>query len=492
MQAPLRISELTTAPREQDSVRTAPPSATRAERVLVCATQPDEQARLSDEVSRRGLQCQVTDSVSEAQRLLTESEFHVCVVDKADTTSGVRELAATIANENLPTQLICVVPQDSEWGTEIYPSYRCEILDRPLTPSRLGSTLFSCTERASLQIENQRLKRQLHSRNLQDIVGQSSSVIQIRESIRVAAEDDGTVLVRGENGTGTNLVAQGIHRCSKRAWRPFIRIDCSVHSAESLERHLFGDPAATNVNGCEQQGILAAANGGTIFLDNIDTIAIPFQKRLAQLLESQQYHHPQSGERRPLNVRFIAAMHVEPSALIGDGQFREDLLHRLSNITIQTTPLRLRRDDIALLVEHFLNQLAVREGRPVRRMTIDALEVLETYQWPGNVRELQNVIERSCTVGVDPRLTGEDLKPWIGNQDAQSESAAQGITLREMERKLIETTFTRCGGNREKTAQILKIGLRTLSGKLREYGYPPRGGPGSNLKVAAQQQRKAA
>ena len=144
-------------------------------------------------------------------------------------------------------------------------------------------------------------------------------------------------------------------------------------------------------------------------------------------------------------------------------------------------------------MEHFIGQISLKEGRPLRAVTSAALGMLESYPWPGNVRELQNVIERACTAQVSEAITADDLRPWL--QDGATEDSVEGVgmTLREMERKLIESTFARCNGNRERTAQILKIGLRTLSGKLREYGYPPRGGPGSNIRIQSQAvERKAA
>ena len=153
---------------------------------------------------------------------------------------------------------------------------------------------------------------------------------------------------------------------------------------------------------------------------------------------------------------------------------------------MQSPPLRVRHNDIPLLVEHFIGEISLKEGRPPREVSTDALQLLETHTWPGNVRELQNIIERACTIEVGGSITADSIRSWLQNEcdeDANVESV--GMTLREMERKLIESTFARCNGNRERTAQILKIGLRTLSGKLREYGYPPRGGPGSNLKIHA-------
>ena len=221
--------------------------------------------------------------------------------------------------------------------------------------------------------------------------------------------------------------------------------------------------------------------GGSILLDNVDTVALPFQKRLAQLLEQRAaavLHGTQDGP----NIRFLAATHGDLNRLAMEGRFRDDLLQHLSGITLQSPPLRVRTNDIPLLVEHFISQISLKEGRPPRQITADALRVLEAHPWPGNVRELQNVVERCCTVDVTESITPEDLRPWLHNDSIEDGAECVGMTLAEMERKLIESTFARCNGNREKTAQILQIGLRTLSGKLREYGYPPRGGPGSNIK----------
>ena len=142
-------------------------------------------------------------------------------------------------------------------------------------------------------------------------------------------------------------------------------------------------------------------------------------------------------------------------------------------------------------MEHFIGEISLKEGRPPRSVSTEALQLLENHPWPGNVRELQNVIERACTIEVGGAIGAESIRPWLQNESGEDNVEGVGMTLREMERKLIESTFARCNGNRERTAQILKIGLRTLSGKLREYGYPPRGGPGSNLKIHTAE-RKAA
>jgi DNA-binding NtrC family response regulator len=236
-------------------------------------------------------------------------------------------------------------------------------------------------------------------------------------------------------------------------------------------------------------------DGGSILLDNVDTVALPFQKRLAQLLE-QRAAAVLNGTTDGPNIRFIAATHGDLNRLAMEGRFRDDLLQHLSGITLQSPPLRVRTNDIPLLVEHFISQISLKEGRPPRQISAEALQLLESHAWPGNVRELQNVVERCCTVDADECISPDDLRPWLSHDAIEDGAECVGMTLAEMERKLIESTFARCNGNREKTAQILQIGLRTLSGKLREYGYPPRGGPGSNVRrpqiAAFSGERKAA
>jgi DNA-binding NtrC family response regulator len=233
------------------------------------------------------------------------------------------------------------------------------------------------------------------------------------------------------------------------------------------------------------------ADGGSVLLDNVETVALPFQKRLAQLLE-QRATSILNGTVDSPNIRFIAATHSDLNRLAMEGRFRDDLLQHLSGITLQSPPLRVRHNDIPLLVEHFIGEISLKEGRPPRSISTDALQLLEGHSWPGNVRELQNIVERSCTTDVGGVITAESLRPWLQNEAVEDVSVdGVGMTLREMERKLIESTFARCNGNRERTAPILKIGLRTLSGKLREYGYPPRGGPGSNLKIHAPERQAA-
>jgi DNA-binding NtrC family response regulator len=490
----LRFPQPTSAAPATPQAATPEPTEAPNRTVLVFSPRPGARQLLADDVRKRGMQVCETDSPDAMLFHLSRQEFACCIIDDADTVSRIQEVNAAIRSHSKAAQVICIVGEDSRWGRETVPTFECEVMERPYSASRFGAALLNALKRGELIRENEKLRRQLLNRNLMDLVGSTPAMQSLRESIRIAADDDRTVLVRGEPGSGTTLIAEGLHRCSRRAGKPFLRIDCSLHSVETLEHQLFGDATPDGF-----PGYLKMGDGGSILLDNVDTVALPFQKRLAQLLEQRAaavLHGTMDGP----NIRFIAATHCDLNRLAMEGRFRDDLLQHLSGITLQSPPLRVRTNDIPLLVEHFISQISLKEGRPPRQVSAEAVRVLESHPWPGNVRELQNVVERCCTVDVTEMIGPEDLRPWLQNDSIEEGAECVGMTLAEMERKLIESTFARCNGNREKTAQILQIGLRTLSGKLREYGYPPRGGPGSNIKrtvvpaatsIVAEQRRAA-
>ncbi len=475
------------APAADATLTPAPDAAPASQSVLVFSPRPGARQLLADDVRKRGLTVCETDTPDAMLFHLSRQEFQICIIDDADTVSRLQEVHAAIRGHLRSAQIICIVSEDSRWGRETLPAFECEVIERPFSATRFGSALHSAVQKAQLIQENEKLRRQLLNRNLMDLVGSTPAMQSLRECIRIAADDERTVLVRGERGSGTTLIAEGLHRCSRRASAPFLRIDCSLHSVETLEHQLFGDGTPDGF-----PGYLKLAEGGSILLDNVETVALPFQKRLAQLLEQRAAALLNESTDAP-DIRFIAATHSDLNRLAMEGRFRDDLLQHLSGITLQSPPLRVRQNDIPLLVEHFIGQIALKEGRPLRTVTPEAMQLLETHPWPGNVRELQNVIERTCTTQISQEITADDIRPWLEHGATDDAVESVGMTLREMERKLIESTFARCNGNRERTAQILKIGLRTLSGKLREYGYPPRGGPGSNLRVhSAPAGRKAA
>jgi DNA-binding NtrC family response regulator len=452
-------------------------------RLLLCCPEPailiEKLATADDDAA---VEIDVAADQPTALKRLSERPFEICLVDMTWDAAAVAELCAALQNRGAATQVVQLV----ETAGQIAADGTCPIdvvpLDTP--PSLFGKLLAAAGQKARLQAENRSLKRQLQSRVLNEIAGQSETTVALREAVRQAADADSHVLIQGETGAGTQQVARLVHLASRRATRPFIVLDCRVHSAESLEHELLGESAAESYDPSEggTAGRLATCAGGSLLLKNVELLPVAIQKKLSGILSRQAYTCQATGKQRPVDVRVMAATHSDLAVLAQEGKFSATLYEALSGCTLHVPALRERSADVGILAENILNHLAVVEGKPVKRLSIEGLNALRAYDWPGNLRELENVIERACSLDEGALLTAEMLQPWIARPLAeQQESAA--LSLREMERKLIETTFARCQGNREHTARLLKIGIRTLSGKLREYGYPPRGGPGSNRRL---------
>ena len=331
-----------------------------------------------------------------------------------------------------------------------------------------------------LHEENQRLHRLLSFQLTREMIGVSPAIQSLREQIADAAQSQLPVLVCGEPGSGTSLAARLIHVTGPRGHRPLLRLDCGLRSAEAMERELFEPhPAEPSLRAS------LAAEGGSLVLEQVDQLAVPLQRRLVAAIASD----PDDCRRAEQAPRLIAVTRADLSAIAARGLLAKPLLDLLEHDSVHVPPLRHRSQDLGPLVEHFVHEVAASDGRPAPRIALDVLELVEGHDWPGNIRELKNVIRQALVLDCGPWLTAAMLDPWLTRTSDETSADADGLTLRDMERKLIETTFARYSGNRERTAAALQIGLRTLSGKLREYGYPPRGGPGSNRTVC---QSKAA
>jgi DNA-binding NtrC family response regulator len=457
-------------------------------RILLCSQQPEplyELLAAADDPSLEigAAEIDTADCVATAIERLSVRPFDVCLVDATWDAAGVAELLQRIQTSHRPTQVVRLSETAEEIGDSN--SEPVEVVSLVSPPTVVRRLLRSALQKAKLQSENRSLKRQLQARVLNEIVGQTEAANHLRESVRAAADQDCCVLFHGEAGAGHQQAARVAHLAGRRSLRPFLVVDCPVHSTESLERELLGEPAGPSDSAeAEEPGRLSTAAGGTIFLKNIETLPLAAQKKLASILTRKSYSCPVTGRTRPLDVRVMASTRIDLATAAQEGTFPVALYECLTACTIDVPPLRDRLQDLGLLTEHVLNHLAVVEGKPVKRLSVEALKALRSHDWPGNLRELENVIERACSLDESPLLTADAIAPWIAKTAETEPQEPSGLSLREMERKLIETTFARCQGNREQTAKLLKIGIRTLSGKLREYGYPPRGGPGSNRRLA--------
>jgi DNA-binding NtrC family response regulator len=444
-------------------------------RVAVWSRDERARNRLALAVQQNGYEAVEFGSIELLKSGLVTGPFSACVLDEPETPDVVRQMEQAARQGSHPTQFV-VLPSLNARGMA-FGGPICDVLEPPQTTERLGRSLFAAVGRSRLLAENMQLKRRLESRMFEDLVGHSDAMEHLRRKVGEASEHERPVLVCGEAGAGTSIVSRAVHlaRCGGR--RPFLKVSCSVLSAAVVQAELFGDG--------RNSGRLASAQGGTLLLEDIEALALPVQEQIARVLEDKQFR-PTGGEMPlPLQVRIIASTHADLNELAQTGRFHPALLRHLRMDSIQVPPLRDKLEDIAALTEQFLTECAVREGQAVRKLSPEALDRLKRYNWPENCRELQNVISRCCSLTTNAVITAEMIEPWLERSANDEDVSDPGLTLREMERKLIEATFNRYNGNRELTAKTLKIGLRTLSGKLREYGYPPRGGPGSNRESRA-------
>jgi two-component system response regulator HydG len=311
---------------------------------------------------------------------------------------------------------------------------------------------------------------------LEGIVGESDAIDRVRAQIRQFAATHIAVLVTGESGTGKELVAQAIHRNSKRARKPFKPLNCAGLSASILESELFGHVRGA-FTGAERdrQGVFEYADGGTLFLDEIGDMPIEMQAKLLRVLESGEVVRVGDNEARHTDVRLISATNHDLEKLIGEGKFRRDLLYRIRGAEIHLPALRERREDIGPLVRHFLAMFAKRTGKIVTDISPEAVRAMLRYDWPGNVRQLKNVVETMVAVCEGPVLELHHIPAEVRVSGEEGEGteptgSLAGLSLDQIEKQAIRNTLRMTGGNREQAAQMLGIGERTLYRKLREYG----------------------
>jgi transcriptional regulator with GAF, ATPase, and Fis domain len=308
------------------------------------------------------------------------------------------------------------------------------------------------------------------------MIGSSPAMRELRQRVAQVAATDESVLICGESGTGKELVAQTIHALSRRAGGPLVSLNCPVLSAQLTESELFGHKrgAFTGAD-ADRTGRFELADGGSILLDEVTEIDLGLQAKLLRVLQERAFERVGSSETVHVDVRVLATTNRDLPAEIAAGRFREDLYYRLAVVPIMLPSLRDRPGDVLELADHFLMHAAERLERSGFILEPAARDLLVAYSWPGNVRELQNVITRACVLSGSEAIRADLLRPWLVCGGQSRPTAHLGDeTLDEVERRTIVATLERFGGHRAKAAEALGIGVRTLSGKLRSYGYAPR------------------
>ena len=307
--------------------------------------------------------------------------------------------------------------------------------------------------------------------------GSSDRMKAIYDTIKKVAETDSTVLITGESGAGKEVVARTIHRLSRRKDKPFLCVNCAALSAGLLESELFGHEKGAFTGADKmRRGRFELAEGGTLLLDEVSEIDLDLQAKLLRVLQEKTYERVGNSEPRRADVRVLATTNRDLRQAISKGLFREDLYYRLNVVPLYLPSLRDRKDDIPQLVEHFLKRFCGKSAP--RTVPKNIMKLLLEYAWPGNVRELGNIIERAVVLSKDGELREEVIAPWLegraGGLDTAFESLV-GLKLDEIEDRLIMLSLSRCGGNKEKAAEMLGISSRTLRDRLKKVESAAKG-----------------
>ena len=449
-------------------------------RVLVVDDERSMRELLAIMLRQAGHDVTVADGGEAAIKALKSDTFDLVITDlRMREVDGLAVLRA--AKEQSPQTVVLVITAfaSTETAVEAMKLGAYDYLTKPFKVDEIKLTIANALERKRLQDENQALKRQLRrERGFENFLGKSPQMLDIFETIRKAADSVSTVLITGESGTGKELVARAIHEESPRRNGPFVSINCGAVPETLMESELFGHVKGAFTGAVANTvGLFSAAAGGTLFLDEVTEVPSSVQVKLLRAIQEREIRRVGDTRDIKVDVRLIAASNREVAKAVADGVLREDLFYRLNVIPIHLPPLRERREDIPLLVAHFVRRLSAELGRPVRGVTPEALAILETYRWPGNVRELENVIERALVLGSGDRLDAPGLPPDLRRprdvQDVAVEIPEDGLdleaTLSQIEHRYIQTALARTGGVQTRAAELLRVSLRQIRYKLQKY-----------------------
>ena len=349
-------------------------------------------------------------------------------------------------------------------------------LEKPVDNEQLLEVAARAFVQGAAGRERAALNAELKERGaFRQLIGNSEPMRRVYQLIEQVAPSSASVLITGESGTGKELVARTIHELSPRRTHEFVAINCSAIPETLMESELFGhERGAFTGASMRRQGCFELANGGTLLLDEIAEMPALLQAKLLRVLEERTVRRLGGGQEIPINVRVLAATNREPHAAVRAGALREDLLYRLNVITIELPALRQRKQDLPLLTQHLINQLAARHERPARFLSPAALDVLKSHHWPGNVRELRNVIERAVIICSGDTIERHHIAPYPLDQRAHARSEDTitlpvGTPIFEVERQMILRTLQKTDNNKTRAAELLQISLKTLHNKLRLY-----------------------
>jgi DNA-binding NtrC family response regulator len=432
-------------------------------------------------LSEQGFRVTSAKSVSQAQKLLEQSQFDLCLADVClDREDGFNLLKWS--RKNVPDLPVVMMTGygGPDAGIEAVSAGAFDLLTKPIIDQELLTALNRAVEQKRITIENQRLKEQLDRRSgLESILSHDARMLEIFDIIDSVADTKATVLITGENGTGKSMIARAIHRRSSRSKKPFVEVACGALPDNLLESELFGhtEGAFTGANHAKV-GKFEHAHQGTIFLDEIGTASTALQIKLLRVLQEFEFEPLGGNKTISVDARCILATNEDLSAAVNAGKFRQDLYYRINIIHFELPALRQRAADIPVLVEHFLQKNLSDVAKEIHGFSAEAMEAMVNYAWPGNIRELENVVQRAVLLTKRPVIGIEQLPPAVLSNARTGQRVTVGITsgqtLREAlegpERQIILEVLRANAFSRSLTAGYLGINRTTLYKKMKRLG----------------------
>lgn len=415
----------------------------------------------------------------EGERLLSERTFDVMVLDnRMPDKSGlqlIRDLVADVPEADRPQIILMTAHATVDSAIEAMKLGAWDYLQKPFEVDELLVAVHRALEHQRLRGQHRYLLREREEEfDHYGIIGRSRVVQEVIQTLERVASSRSTVLITGETGTGKELAARAIHARSAERDRPLIKVNCAALPESLLESELFGHVKGAFTGAtASRRGRFALADGGTLFLDEIGTLGLPVQAKLLRVLQEREFEPVGSERTQAVDVRVIAATNRDLRTLVGEERFLQDLYYRLTVIPIELPPLRERREDIPLLVQHFVEKHAQRIGRSFDRIDASVLERLSNYEWPGNVRELENTVERAVVLSPGSVIDHGSIvlvQPPDGREAGGLPSARLHENVAWAEKESIQRALRQAGGRKKDAAALLGISQRALSHYLAKHG----------------------
>jgi two-component system, NtrC family, response regulator PilR len=456
--------------------------------VLVCDDERSIRELLDIALRKEGHKVEIVNSGELAVKKIESARYDVIVTDiKMPGMNGIDVLRHAHRVSPQSAVVLITAVGDFDSAVQAVKSGAFDYIQK--TPNGLVEEVRVSIGRAAevleLKRQNQAFRRDAASRNsLDNIIGCSPAINQLKETIRTVASTGSTILIHGESGTGKELVARAIHTCSQRDGQPFVSVNCGAFPETLLESELFGYVKGAFTGATQnKEGLFEVADGGTIFLDEIGEMSLAMQVKLLRVLQERTIRPVGGTSEIPVDVRVIAATNRDLHQMVEEKTFREDLYYRISVIPIEVPPLRARQEDIPLLANSFLKRYAPATGKNIVRISADSIAALSEYDWPGNVRQLENAIERAVAMESNDVLNvsvpGEKSKIRAATENGAAPSAdsisvsSEGLDMEayvaDMERAILLSALKQSGGVQTRAAELLKISYRSFRHLAKKY-----------------------